>query len=1323
MEEEATFETGEQSPDDIVLDSYRNAHDQIQAEGRFQLEQEQIEQQQQKEQSNFLTEAGSAVVGGAADAIESAGSFLELSGDTIKTAVNTAFGRSIDESQNPFSQHYVHGDAAWLDIPDDWVPENHSALGKLTRGLIEFGVLTAATGGIGGATGATARVAGYGAKIYRGARAAGIGIKGSRALAFVPKGSIIAAEGSIADLVSHSSESENIANLVAEHAPFIPFAEALAVKPEDNPWYARIKTVAAGAGINLVGHGLVAYAKNSWKAAREVKAGKSIDEANLDANKAMEAELEDAIEFDDAASEVMALNNFAEGRGISNANFRDDYLRETLTKEEYARYVDPDTSLDDVAALDKIADARGAETGNAFDYETGKTPRQLELNFGRESDPFVNPKLYGNSERSTYRPDSPDPVRTNLRESIEDLKAGNEGRSYSPLVTESALRNMSRNDPALRTYIKQVADTLSKEVFRNPENTLDFKEVQALILRQADELYSRIESGGAQELERYFKENGDGIVWIHAGNQVTTGTASQKMALQLVINTLAKQIHAIEQGTRTLGNHVNTFRQAEQVYDAMKVAMKEHKKVGYMTGLELRYQKGDVLPPDVRRQINQGLEQIDNEQNAFFDELKKLAKNGDYSLRRDLSELYELSNGKVRTVADINTYLKSVLWGGRMDGQNLPARWRTEARSIFYNSILSSLKTPIKAVAGTNLIAMLRPFQAFVGASIRNGPEAKQQMLIATAQIDALGQAFAEGLKMFKHNWDLGINRQSQTYFGRFDFEKDIQEWKGLGDFYRKYGNNNEQQAYEVMDWIVDANNNPWMRYSQNAMGAGDALARTIIGRMEMRMRAAKSAIESGVDLDNVRAWADKYEETFRKEIFKKDQNGHWVLSDKAAKLAGDEATMTHALPGQLSHIEGLSKITGMRAFFPFIRTGFNSLGLAFQHTELVKFTNKYHDIMNGQNLAAYGIRPADLGSAQDLMRGRKAIGNTIIGGTFVAALAGNVTGSLPLAKEERDLWKLNGIQPNSFKIGNAWVSYDGVEPFNTLFAATANIANYQHALGEDLRDDMINKLTYMASAVLVDKSMLAGVKDLAEVLSPEGNQSKLERTAAKYFRSHLPYAGLLAQLGTVMNANDVEARGFWETIVRRDAIFKSSLEPKYDILSKDRSGKYAYTAPPGNPLLRLFNSLSPIAVTPVDADPVKMGLAEMSFNLPEMMSNYKGVKLNSYERSQLQKYMQMTDLRQRLERLMAPGGTWRKNLDAYKARGLRQSDGLELYKQRFYKLVQHEFTRAKQLAMQQLLYANPTLSENVQQRLRVQSAGGRGDYETIDYLLNEFPK
>lgn len=104
-----------------------------------------------------------------------------------------------------------------------------------------------------------------------------------------------------------------------------------------------------------------------------------------------------------------------------------------------------------------------------------------------------------------------------------------------------------------------------------------------------------------------------------------------------------------------------------------------------------------------------------------------------------------------------------------MDGQNITGRWRTEARSVFYNSILSSIKTPVKAIAGTNLIALLRPLQAGFGAVWRGD---KKEMLIAAAQLDALGKAWAEGFEMFKHNWDLGVNRKAQSYVGKFDFEK-----------------------------------------------------------------------------------------------------------------------------------------------------------------------------------------------------------------------------------------------------------------------------------------------------------------------------------------------------------------------------------------------------------------------------------------------------------------------------------------------------------------------------------------------------------------------
>ena len=49
----------------------------------------------------------------------------------------------------------------------------------------------------------------------------------------------------------------NIANLIDEHAPFLPFSEALSVEEDDNPWLARIKTTAAGGATNIIGHYLI----------------------------------------------------------------------------------------------------------------------------------------------------------------------------------------------------------------------------------------------------------------------------------------------------------------------------------------------------------------------------------------------------------------------------------------------------------------------------------------------------------------------------------------------------------------------------------------------------------------------------------------------------------------------------------------------------------------------------------------------------------------------------------------------------------------------------------------------------------------------------------------------------------------------------------------------------------------------------------------------------------------------------------------------------------------------------------------------------------
>ena len=1263
-----------------------------------QYEDEQAQQAAQEQaqstepQPTFLSETGAAIAGGAADAVESVGGFAELTGDTLKTGFNQLLGRPLDDTQNPFSDDYRAGDAGWLDIPDTWVPENKTGLGKFARGMVEFGFLTAATGGIGGAAFGGARL---GVRGLAAARAAGVSAKGTRMLKFVGKTGKIAGEGAIADLVSSSSEAANLANLAEEHTPWMApwITQALAIDPEDNPWLARIKTVGSGAGFNLVGHGIAAFAKGAWAANRARAAGKSVDEADEIGNKVMQDDLDKNIDLDNAHADEMAADRFAQGRGISTADPRDEYLRTYLDEKDYAQYkesADPN--------IEALADQRGAAQGDVFDFDVNLSTNQAAENLGRQVDPFVNPGKFDVSEYATYRSE-PNPTLTVLRESIQDMKQGGEGRSFTSIMTESSLNQMSRGDKNLRQYIIEVADDLAKEAFKSLENTLSHKEVKELIIRQASELTSMIEDGGdiAKRFADYFvKENKNARVYINDGNKIVTGSPASKAALQLVINSLAKQAQGIATGTMFIADGLPINRQVEMVFDAMKVALVEHKKMGYMWGLDGKYQQAGLMPKAVKKSTEAQLKKIDDEMDELFNAYHALNKKGDYQGLKDLMELHALSGGNVRTLEHVHDYLKSKLYGGRMNGINIKGRLRKEIQSTFYNSVLSSLKTPIKAIGGTNLIGILRPMQAYLGAGFRGN---KKEMAIAAATLDALGQAWAEGIMMFKYNWDLGLNRKSLTYEGKFDLENDLAEWQSLKPFYDKYGSAVEKNAYGALDVVVKFNTNPWVKYSQNAMGAGDALARTIIGRYEMRMRAARKAIDEGKSLDDITTFAREYEENFRNEIFKQNADGKYVVSDKAAKMAGDEAAMTRALEENFKGFELISNIAPLKAFFPFVRTGFNALDLTFQHTPLVIFRDKYKDIMSGTNLDKYGIRPEDLPQAQALIEGRVVMGSAIMGMAALATLTGKMTGDYPYNQDEKDAWVAAGIQPFSFVVGvgknKTYISYKDLEPFNTLFSMAANVVQTSDVLGEKITENWMKKLTYMTAAVLVDKSMLTGVEDLARVMNEETSENLLTRFGSRYIRSHFPFAGLLGQLGDVMDANRKEAVSLKEMAVKRDALFKSILPPKYDILNEDRSGvplKYGAE----NPLLRLFNALSPIAVVNTEDDKIRQNLVDIRFNMPEMLTQYKGVELDSQMRSEMQKYMSMGSLRADLHKIMIDDEAWRRDFDAYKDNKLTIDKGFDLYKQTFYTDVQEVFQRAKDEAIKQVYLNNPQLRDKI---------------------------
>jgi hypothetical protein len=471
-----------------------------------------------------------------------------------------------------------------------------------------------------------------------------------------------------------------------------------------------------------------------------------------------------------------------------------------------------------------------------------------------------------------------------------------------------------------------------------------------------------------------------------------------------------------------------------------------------------------------------------------------------------------------------------------------------------------------------------------------------------------------------------------------------------------------------------------------------------------------------------------KKEELFRKEIFSKNKDGMWIVSDKAAALAGDEAAMTTALEGSIKGFEAIAGLPGMRAFFPFVRTGFNYLDVTFQHSPVGLFRNKYKDLTNPagpKNLEKYGIRPEDVAQEIALAEGRIAIGTSATMGIVFAGLAGNITGNIPWDPGERKRWRDMNIQPFSIKVGDAWVSYRGVEIFNTLFAFGADIHYGSDLLGEKGIDHALRKLVWMFSSVVVEQSMLGGLSDLLQILSPEASEEMRTAAVARIARSHVPFKGLLGDLGTIVDANHKEATGFWEELKKKDLFMKNQLHPKYDVLAKKRKGKAKpYHTEPLNPLLRIYNRLSPIAIVPIDDDPVRQALIDIRYDLPHAMTTLKGVKLNSRERSELQRHLANGNLRKRLDELVR-SGRFKETLEQYRVDGLKDADDWNHKDAWFYREVSRIFREEKEIA-RRVMAADPinkALMAKIHDRKAKQHALRQGSVPEIRDLQKDLKK
>ena len=552
----------------------------------------------------------------------------------------------------------------------------------------------------------------------------------------------------------------------------------------------------------------------------------------------------------------------------------------------------------------------------------------------------------------------------------------------------------------------------------------------------------------------------------------------------------------------------------------------------------------------------------------------------DNNLLESFMHFTATGNGNKQMWKDMDAFFKKKLKGyNQKDGYQRNAILN-EFATMGVNSMLSGPKTISRALIGTGLQTAMRPAATIIGA-------------LGDADDTVLRGAFAHLGGMFEARNDAwrkavadfqSYPTSGQDWRGFTQTQSDV-EWQGMIDYFMQYGTMGEKASAWFADNLRGINKVPYLNYGPRVMQSMDVFFSQVMARGRQRQLAFndvyKKLKDAGADVSDVelRNMVDAAERNFEGKVFSADGE----ITDEMAIFAANEAKLTEELTGFAADLDRIfEKQPFLRPFFLFARTGVNALKMTSKYTPILnKFIREHVDIATKQfddpALIKYGIKTQDdLDIARATMKGRQAIGYTVTSGAAIMAMNGLITGNGPPDRQLRDTWIQNGWAPRSIKIGDTYVSYEALEPFNTFLSFTADVVDAQKVMGEQWASNEFGKLSYLISANVTNKSFLAGLLQLQDLLTSQG--ADWQRVSANFVNNQIPLGSLRNEIGKLFSPGMRELEtGFWQSITNRnlwvDLVNEKGVLPyKYDVLNGDRINSEI-------PLQRFMEGILPIDI------------------------------------------------------------------------------------------------------------------------------------------------
>lgn len=377
-----------------------------------------------------------------------------------------------------------------------------------------------------------------------------------------------------------------------------------------------------------------------------------------------------------------------------------------------------------------------------------------------------------------------------------------------------------------------------------------------------------------------------------------------------------------------------------------------------------------------------------------------------------------------------------------------------------------------------------------------------------------------------------------------------------LVDGERAFGNSGiikyAQQVVDTMD--ADAVKNGGKRMLPSERGA--KIQEVINEQTALRGEKLKSIEEGGLGLESL-------EEIDNISARSLEHARYGTFTNDAGKAAELAQAIVQTVPF-------------LKFIFPFVRTPINILKFSFDRAsfaapELSRNVLARMPDMPMLKDTQQRIRK-ELDSRDPIERAR-AIGklstSAMINATLLYMIMSNrdlLTGGGPADPNQLKTLEQAGWQRYSFKVGNKYASFSGLDPIGTHFGILVDLVEQMedgNELNTTLTEQVFAAATISMTRNLTEKSYLAGLTLLSDALSdPENKMEKMINNLAGGFVPNILYQG--QSLGGDTTTREV--RNLGDAILKKLPIGNARLDPKRNLLGEPIIAEQVPFVGPFNP-------------------------------------------------------------------------------------------------------------------------------------------------------------